>query len=535
MNKVFILVVLSLLASITHAATINVPTDYSTIQAAIDAASSGDSVKVSAGTYTENITMKSGVRVIGAGSDVCTIYGNATGSVVICSDCSTGTKIEGFTITNGDTDSFGGGMYNYNSIVTITKCVFDSNNAGNGGGMTNYSSTSTITNCTFTNNTSDWGGGILSRSDSTVTISNCTFTANTSKKEGGAARNMSEANVTFTDCTFTENISTETNFGGVYCSSNASITVAGCTFLRNSPAAISNNYTDGGSNSFNICVGDDDLSDYTKVQDAIDAAVDGDTIVVMPGRHYTTINMLGKAITLKSTDPTDASVISSTLLDGGYKGTVITCNSGETADTVITGFVITRGTGTEVTEDSNDRLAGGGMLNDHSSPTITNCTFSKNSLGQPDERPFGYGGGMYNHESSPTITNCTFISNYASYTGGAIYNKDSSSPVITNCNFFSNVTGKTGSGINSWGYCHPVLTNCKFYGHENPTLWDAYYSDYVYNGITIDFCPPPSLMTDRIPGDIDANGKVDLEDYAIISNQLKAIAILAENWLQIAD
>ena len=536
MRRLCTLILALVLVQVVSAATIFVPGSYSTIQAGIDAASSGDTVYVEAGTYVENITLKSGVRVMGEGADVTKINGNDTGRAVTCIDCSNITRLNGFTITGGDAD-LAGGMYNLNSTAVIKNCIFKSNTANNGGGVINENASVTIIGCTFTNNSSDWGGGILNRDGSEVTISDCTITENTSTTNGGGIRNMGGSVVTITNCTIKENLTTEDYAGGVYCANRANVTITDCTLSRNFPENIfgSGGYTDGGGNYIDERIYVDEYgkpAHYRYVQDAIDAAVDGDTIVVMPGRHYATLNMLGKAITLQSSDPTDADVISSTLLDGGYKGTVITCNSGETADTVITGFVITRGNGTEVTEDSNVRIVGGGMLNNQSSPTITNCTFSKNALGQPDERPFGYGGGMYNHESSPTITNCTFISNYASYTGGAIYNKDSSSPIITNCNFFSNVTGQTGSGINSWGYCTVELTNCKFYGHDNPTLWNAYYSEYIYNGVTFDFCPPPSFMTDRIPGDIDASGTVDLEDFAIIANPLRAVAILAENWLE---
>ncbi len=38
------------------------------------------------------------------------------------------------------------------------------------------------------------------------------------------------------------------------------------------------------------------------IQAAIDAAVDGDEIVVFPGTYFETINFLGKAITLRSSD-----------------------------------------------------------------------------------------------------------------------------------------------------------------------------------------------------------------------------------------
>jgi len=49
---------------------INTAADYSTIQAAINAASSGDVIMVGPGTYAEQLTLKAGVRVIGTG--VCT-------------------------------------------------------------------------------------------------------------------------------------------------------------------------------------------------------------------------------------------------------------------------------------------------------------------------------------------------------------------------------------------------------------------------------------------------------------------------------
>ena len=40
--------------------------------------------------------------------------------------------------------------------------------------------------------------------------------------------------------------------------------------------------------------------DFEKIQDALEAAKEGDTIRVMPGTYYEHIDFQGKAITLKS-------------------------------------------------------------------------------------------------------------------------------------------------------------------------------------------------------------------------------------------
>src|SRR5262245_4232746 len=57
-----------------HAATpLVVPTQYPSIQAAIDAANPGATVKVLAGTYTEQIVVSKDLTIIGAGMDATTI------------------------------------------------------------------------------------------------------------------------------------------------------------------------------------------------------------------------------------------------------------------------------------------------------------------------------------------------------------------------------------------------------------------------------------------------------------------------------
>ena len=75
--------------------------------------------------------------------------------------------------------------------------------------------------------------------------------------------------------------------------------------------------------------------DYSAIQDAIKAAGEGDTIIVRPGTYMENIDFLGKAITLVSEKGTSVTVI-----DGNQAGRVVTCQSGEGADTVLEGFRI---------------------------------------------------------------------------------------------------------------------------------------------------------------------------------------------------
>ncbi len=121
---------------------------------------------------------------------------------------------------------------------------------------------------------------------------------------------------------------------------------------------------------------------FCSIQTALDNAVDTDEIVVAPGTYFETINFLGKAIWLQSSDGAEV-----TIIDAQQAGSVVTTFLAS-QDTALEGFTITGG-------NSSD---GAGMYNLVSSPTVTNCTFTGNTSSDT-------GGGMYNLMSSPTVTN----------------------------------------------------------------------------------------------------------------------------------
>jgi pectin methylesterase-like acyl-CoA thioesterase len=253
-------------------------------------------------------------------------------------------------------------------------------------------------------------------------------------------------------------------------------------------------------------VDDDGKADFDNIQAAVDAASDGDEIIVMPGTYTSTqdehvVNMLGKALTLRSSDPSDTDVVAATIIDGEGARRGIMCDTQETSKTVIEGFTITNGS----------VYLGGGMLNDDSSPSLTNCTFTGNTSHS--------GGGMYNsNNSNPTLINCTFTSNTtigeapAGY-GGGMYNSSNSSPTLTDCAFTSNTSIGGGGGMFNDNMCNPTLTDCTFTGNTaqggggmlnydncNPTLIDCIFTSntvtlfgggmYTHNlcNVTLDDC-----------------------------------------------
>jgi len=102
---------------------INVPGDYSTIQAAINAASSGDTILVGPKIYYEHITVNKGVKLIGKNKQTTIIDGNKTGQIVTITVSNV--EIRNFTIQNGA--SYAGIWVEDPSANTITGVIIQDN------------------------------------------------------------------------------------------------------------------------------------------------------------------------------------------------------------------------------------------------------------------------------------------------------------------------------------------------------------------------------------------------------------------------
>ncbi|MCH2134882.1 MAG: thrombospondin type 3 repeat-containing protein, partial [Phycisphaerales bacterium] len=112
---------------------------------------------------------------------------------------------------------------------------------------------------------------------------------------------------------------------------------------------------------------------------------------------------------------------------------------------------------TECTFTGNSADYGGGMMTSVCSPKLVNCMFENNSAS------YG-GGGMYNNYSRPDLVNCEFIANSSDNRGGGMHNYEQSEPSLTDCTFTGNsVTGPNsmGGGMYNEG-SSPTLISCTF-------------------------------------------------------------------------
>ena len=193
--------------------------DYSTIQSAIDALSAGDTIRISAGTYLENIDLGSkSFALIGDDKSTTIIDGGRNTSTVKIgeqADKAFRTVIDNITVQNGSFDS------GFN------------NQEPSGGGILNFGNKTLIRNTIVQNNGSSSvgvnGGGIFSENTDTLFIENSIIQHNIGLIRGGGLF-MSGGVLHATNTVFYKN---QGGFGGAMRHYGNGMVIINCTFLEN--------------------------------------------------------------------------------------------------------------------------------------------------------------------------------------------------------------------------------------------------------------------------------------------------------------
>lgn len=243
-------------------------TAFKSLQTALTASASGDTIWVAAGTYypsaypagcascttnaDKTFQLKNEVKIFGsfAGTEVVlpernqatmnlnpsVLSGQSLNNyhVLVTVNCNNSTILNGFIVSNGKANAIdfltisgysnifkrnrGAGMFNLNSSIKIENVVFQNNDAEDGGGLYNYESNINLQNSVITNNTSNSNGAGIYNIGSDPVISNCVIYNNLSQKNGGGFYNTfssgtNGSNPLVTNCLVIENFAKTTGGG----------------------------------------------------------------------------------------------------------------------------------------------------------------------------------------------------------------------------------------------------------------------------------------------------------------------------------
>ena len=373
---------------------------FNTVQGGIDAVTAPAIVHVAAGNYNENIVLKSGVQVLGAGPDV-TIISGTGGTVVTAGSLDDTTVFEGFTVQNG-TKTISGvqgtGMSLTDSNPVIRNCVLTGNS---GEAVLNTNSSPTISNCEFVDNLGD---GMCNRTGSNPVLTGCLFENN---QLTGMLNYDSSPEIT--GCDFINNYvyNGASPSGGAVYNNNANPVITGCRFENNTLDNGIGGYNGGGGAMYNANSSSPEISACEFTGNA--AASGGAIFNIMSSPTITDCNFTNN---------------NSDFDDDNYGGAIANLSGSAPAisDCVFTG---------------NSSYKGGAIYislgTATASPaTITNCIFNSNSAernggavysqfnggelhvvnsvfynndADSDADSFGLGGTLYNDRGAVTLTN----------------------------------------------------------------------------------------------------------------------------------
>jgi FlgD Ig-like domain/Right handed beta helix region len=267
-----VLVQTILIFSTALGSTFTIPGQHPDLGSALELMKSGDTLEIAPGIYYENnLTIPSGVSIVGMGSGPYDVILDAQGSgrIFILESLEQPATIKNITFRNGRAsgessyDQSGGAIFSSNSIAIfyncnfitnkadshggaircnnssplIMNCTFAGNSAVNGGGGaidSSYNSNPIVQGCIFNANTANWGGGLSCRGGSSPDVRKTTFDDNNASGDsamGGAVFADFGSMPTFSLTTFCDN---RADYGGALaCLADSKTNLANCTIAGN--------------------------------------------------------------------------------------------------------------------------------------------------------------------------------------------------------------------------------------------------------------------------------------------------------------
>jgi len=220
-------------------------------------------------------------------------------------------------------------------------------------------------------------------------------------------------------------------------------------------------------------------ADKPTIQAGIDAARDGDGVLVAEDTYYENINFKGKLITVASATfmDGDTSHISRTIIDGSQhqnpdSGSVVYLVSGEDTNSVLCGFTITGGTGTKSYWEGSEMRTGGGISVWYSGAKIIQNHIINNTIDLVQENIYCHGAGMdivgLEDQTVLIYDNTFYDNNINSWWGGGaglvmgtagkiVFERN-----IVSKNTYNSVNVSGGGGFYIWGedsYQGSILIN----------------------------------------------------------------------------
>jgi hypothetical protein len=178
--------------------------------------------------------------------------------------------------------------------------------------------------------------------------------------------------------------------------------------------------------------------DFTGLQAAVDAASDGDRVLVEPGTYPGGLDLRGKDITLLAVSGPTVTVIDS--MDTPDESTVLAI-SGEPLSTSIVGFTLTGGHGTQNQWIVGNAWSGAGAFVQRSALTLDGCFFRRNLARHSGQ---SIGGGVVVIDGELYVTNTLFAGNLGYYGGGAVAAL-ASDVLIEGSTFRENISSRGGA------------------------------------------------------------------------------------------